>query len=325
MDHQSMDTLIRSLTPREVDNLNGFTNTYTKKMRLDHLTKDGKGVYTLPPQSEFFLPIILKKHSRFQHFPLHIHELIEINYMYSGNSNQKVNGNSVLLKEGHILFLDTQTNHELEPLGENDILINILINKTVLTNSFFSRLSSDSILAKFFIDTLNQSSQHNNYVLINSESSSRLRLYFNELLCEWFSPSLNHFDIMINLFILILSELVNIYEKTYNTFDNSGKTSTIHILKYIESNYKTCDLSSTAAHFNLSPNYLSNLLRKNTGSSFLGLVHSQKIESAKNMLKYTELSVSEIANNVGYKNISFFYKKFKEIYNCLPGEYRLNN
>jgi len=323
MNHESLDKLLRRITPHEKDYKKGFSNPSIHELKIDHANDDGENIYVLPFVEDDFSPFTIKKHSRFQTYPVHVHQFIELNYMYSGTSRQVVNGTPIILEEGQLLFLNADTTHEISPLGENDILINILVGKSILNQTFFSRLSADDIVSKFFIETMDLNRKHPDFILFHSETSHRLRLFLNEMLCEWFSPSLNHFDITINLFTLILSELVNVYKNDYSLNDNkSSQISLVQILKYMEKNYRTCTLSSTASFFNLHPNYLSRLLKKYTGSSYQQLVQKQKIDSAKNLLKYSELSVTEIANYVGYENVSFFYKKFKLQCDCLPGEYR---
>ena len=70
-------------------------------------------------------------------------------------------------------------------------------------------------------------------------------------------------------------------------------------------------------------NYVSTLLKKNTGYTYIQLIQTQKLKSAATLLKTTSMPVTAIANQAGYENISFFYKKFQERYHCSPNEYRL--
>ena len=94
------------------------------------------------------------------------------------------------------------------------------------------------------------------------------------------------------------------------------------VLRYIENNYKVCDLQSTAQQFNLHPNYLSAMLKKYTGSTFNELVQQEKLTAAEKLLLNLDMSVTDVANFVGYQNVSYFYKIFKRKNNCMPNEYR---
>jgi YesN/AraC family two-component response regulator len=96
-------------------------------------------------------------------------------------------------------------------------------------------------------------------------------------------------------------------------------------MHYIEENFQTCTLEQVAKLFNLNPTYLSSLLKKHVGMNYKQLVQSQKLKYAVKLLKNTDMPVTEIANDIGYENVNFFYRKFKETYRCTPGDFRNNS
>ena len=96
----------------------------------------------------------------------------------------------------------------------------------------------------------------------------------------------------------------------------------IPMLRYIERNFRTCTQESVADFFHISPNYVTCLLKKYTGMTYIQLIQAQKLQTAANLLKQTNLPITEIAQRAGYENVTFFYKKFQEKYHCQPGEYR---
>lgn len=73
---------------------------------------------------------------------------------------------------------------------------------------------------------------------------------------------------------------------------------------------------------NLSPNYLSDLLRTLTGQSAQQHIHNKLIEKAKEALTNTSLSVGEIAYRLGFEYPQSFNKLFKSKTNVSPLEYR---
>ena len=77
--------------------------------------------------------------------------------------------------------------------------------------------------------------------------------------------------------------------------------------------------------FNFHPNYLSNLLKKGTGKSFKDLLQLQKINKAAMILMKYDLPIPKVVEEVGYSSVTFFYKKFKEIFHMTPYEIRKNN
>ena len=66
-----------------------------------------------------------------------------------------------------------------------------------------------------------------------------------------------------------------------------------------------------AEQLNLSPNYLSDMLRSNTGQSTQQHIHNKLIEKAKEALTTANLSVSEIAYHLGFEHPQSFNKLFK--------------
>lgn len=72
----------------------------------------------------------------------------------------------------------------------------------------------------------------------------------------------------------------------------------------------------------MSPNYLSTLLKALTGQSTQQHIHNKLIEKAKEKLSTTELSVSEIAYELGFEHPQSFSKLFKSKTNASPLQFR---
>jgi len=73
---------------------------------------------------------------------------------------------------------------------------------------------------------------------------------------------------------------------------------------------------------NVSPNYLSRLLKTLTGQSTQQHIHDKLIEKAREKLSTTELSVSEIAYELGFEHPQSFSKLFRIKTNASPLEFR---
>jgi len=77
-----------------------------------------------------------------------------------------------------------------------------------------------------------------------------------------------------------------------------------------------------AGQLNVSPHYLSGLLRSLTGLNTQQHIHLKLIDKAKELLSTTSLSVSEIAYALGFEQIQSFSKLFKTKTNTSPLEFR---
>lgn len=84
-------------------------------------------------------------------------------------------------------------------------------------------------------------------------------------------------------------------------------------------------VNALAGELNMSPHYLSDLLRSQTGMNTQQHIHSFLIERAKSLLVTTPLSVSEIAYRLGFEYPQHFNRLFKSKTGIIPLEYRNMN
>ncbi len=77
-----------------------------------------------------------------------------------------------------------------------------------------------------------------------------------------------------------------------------------------------------AAKLYLSPKYLSDLLKQETGKTALELIHLYVISKAKNLLIEGERNVAEIAYKLGFENPPYFSRLFKKEVGMSPKEYK---
>lgn len=94
---------------------------------------------------------------------------------------------------------------------------------------------------------------------------------------------------------------------------------------YIENHY-TGDLTlgQVAEEFNVTPNHLSSLFHKRTGTTFMQYVTKLRMLKAKELLADPSVQVQQAAEQVGYFSSRHFTKLFKEIVGCYPSEYKKN-
>jgi AraC-like DNA-binding protein len=81
-------------------------------------------------------------------------------------------------------------------------------------------------------------------------------------------------------------------------------------------------VQSLAEQLNVSPHYLSDMLRSLTGQNAQQHIHNKLIEKAKEILSNSTLSVAEIAYQLGFEHPQSFNKLFKRKTNLSPLEFR---
>lgn len=120
------------------------------------------------------------------------------------------------------------------------------------------------------------------------------------------------------------------YHRQFITREKSGHQILERLEKLIADYFNRDDLITkglptvkyVAEQLNLSPKYLSNLLRVLTEQNTQQYIHYKLIEKAKEKLSTTNLSVSEIAYELGFEHLQSFSKLFKTKTNHSPLEFR---
>lgn len=72
----------------------------------------------------------------------------------------------------------------------------------------------------------------------------------------------------------------------------------------------------------ISANYLSQLLKKQTGMAFVEWLTARRLERAQELLAHTNLKVFEIANKVGFEDAAYFTRRFRQRLDVSPLDYR---
>ena len=271
--------------------------------------------------------IEVRPHTRFAHFPKHSHNYVEMVYMCTGTTTHIINGNDrIVLNEGDLLLLNQHVTQEILPASEKDIAVNFIILPEFFDRPF-SMIEQENVLRDFLISTLSAN---------NTSASSYLHFQGKDILpvknlMENMIWTLLHKKSGTNTIIqttmgLLFMNLSQFTEKLNQGNPNQyDQNIVISVLKYIESHYKDGTLSDISEEINQPTYYISRLLKKHTGSNFKELLQQRKLQQAAYLLSQTPLSVESVMDAIGYDNGSYFYRIFKEKYNCSPKEYRIRS
>lgn len=104
----------------------------------------------------------------------------------------------------------------------------------------------------------------------------------------------------------------------------SRKELAKRIIKYLESNYTQPDLClmSVAEEFKLSTTYISQIFKEEIGKNFSDYLEELRLSHACRLLSGTDLSVTEIAAQVGYGSDKAFRRAFKRVKGMSPTDFR---
>ena len=123
----------------------------------------------------------------------------------------------------------------------------------------------------------------------------------------------------------ILSKLctyLNEYKQTQPTI-MTDHPEVNKVITYINDNFhKDISVKSMATMISMDENYFSSLFKAKTKESLITYVHHLRIKKALFYLTQTDLTINQISENVGFKNINYFNRIFKRITGATPSQCR---
>ncbi|MED3940349.1 AraC family transcriptional regulator [Priestia megaterium] len=135
-------------------------------------------------------------------------------------------------------------------------------------------------------------------------------------------------EILTNLAHSLILSLINTFVLPLNYYHQKAvqKTSslTLNLAKlYIKDNLaNSIKLTDTATHLHLSSRHLSRLFKTELGVSYSEYVQNERIQRAAILLKTTDLSITDIAQETGFPNVHYFTRIFTVLMRNSPGRFR---
>ena len=120
-----------------------------------------------------------------------------------------------------------------------------------------------------------------------------------------------------------LSSVKKMLQQT-SEHQNSGNDAQIQqLLEYIRKNYQhDISLDDLADAVKMHPNYVCTLFKKQIGQSYLFCLHQERLRTAKQLLIDTDLTIEEIARQVGYNSASQLARVFRKYEATSPSDFR---
>lgn len=240
---------------------------------------------------------------------MHVHEnLVEVLLVYEGSGIYTIDNNKYIAKKGDLIFYNSGVVHD-EFGGNGSNLGTYCLG---ISNLKILKLGDNKII------------EDNYCPIINCN--------------EYFDDILSMFDIIrksIDVDGIHVAEFSNflvqalvvkfriIIEKNGDVKQIKEPSLVTKVKIYIDKNYnENISLKSIAEAVNANQYYLSHIFKEETGFSPMQYVTRRRIGEAQNLLINTQLSITEIAANVGYNNSNYFQNVFKKIVGYTPGSYR---
>lgn len=276
---------------------------------------------TMFPASLYFVP----QNVSGRILPHHWHSELEFIYLAEGEAVFTVDDKDIQIQAGECIFVNSGQLHSGVSKTETSAYFSVVFSTEFLTNAF-------DACHKFF-----DGIKTNKYKIIEhfgSQSSSQSKVIFElkeiieELTDKPLAYELSVKSKLLSIFSIIFRNAL------YTAMPDNQKSLTAYrkhnilkqILGYIYQNYnRKIRLTEISEAVNLTPHYLCKFFKEMTDMRIVDYINHYRIETASSLLKVSTLSVTDIALECGFDNISYFNRVFKKQNACTPTEFRLKS
>lgn len=251
-----------------------------------------------------------------EEYPIHWHKSLEILFVLKGKINVTIESETYEVEEKEIEIINTEEAHRIySDDKENRVLIfHIDLN-------FFQKFYDDIKNLFFYVNSSDEGAQR-------GESYDITRSYLSIVLCELVQRQDDYDEMIEETLIELLYHLINnfhylMYEKE-EIKDNEEQLERYHrIVKYIYNNYNNkISLQDIAKKEFLSAHYLSHEIKNTMGLSFKEFVNLTRVEESIKLLLDTDMTISDISEEIGFSHSRYYNKYFKKHYKLTPKQYR---
>jgi len=239
------------------------------------------------------------------------------NIKYGRKAIDFQDGNLICIAPNQTIEIDNEIEHRENMLGWGLFFHPDLIRATSLND----KLKSYSFFNYEVSEALHLSDKEKNILLecvqkIQSELQENIDVHSQYIIVSTIELLLNYCTRFYGRQMItrsqtnksIIAQIENILNKYFT--ETKLKEQGLPTVKFLADNV------------HLSPSYLSDLLKKETGKNAQEHIHFYLIEEAKNYLINTEKNVNEIAYSLGFEYPQYFNKLFKKKTGKTPVEYR---
>jgi AraC-like DNA-binding protein len=249
--------------------------------------------------------------------PVHWHDELEIIYVKSGFLTVNISGENYIGKPGDAFVVSPGNLHFMgSQTGTVDYF-------TFLFPLKYIAFRSDDMLDDKLIEPLNSG-----HLMISPEIKDTVKEQCEQLAGVYaaeIDKSESKITSQIRKKIILLQFIHELWKKGFIVENDTTGRNTVEkeMVSYIQQNYMgKILLREFGEQFHLSEKYISRYFKEHFHITLSQYVTYLRLEHAKQMLQETDISVTEVAMQSGYQNISYFIRSFKKTYGVSPLKYR---
>lgn len=249
-------------------------------------------------------------------YPIHWHNAIEIIFVLKGAIKITIDSDTYDIEERELEVININESHRIYSDDPDNRVLMFHMDP-----SFFEKYYNDIENMFFYVNTSDEGVQE-------SEDYEDLRVFLSIILCEAIQKREDYDEeIEDNLIDLLYHLINNFHYLTYEREElreNEEQLERYHrIAKYIFNNYNNkISLQEIAKKEFLSADYLSHEIKNATGYSFTDLLNLTRVEESIKLLLDSDMSISEISDEIGFSHTRYYNKNFKFYYKSTPLQYR---
>ena len=255
-------------------------------------------------------------------FMWHCHPEIEITYVKEGSMHYRINNRSFHLKEGDIIFCNSNALHSGEMENQEDCSYIPITFDPKLIYGFFQ-----STICTRYVDPVIQNLA---VCAVHIDYSEKWHETFRDRMLEVISldkkkPDFYELDISIRMQLLWRLLVEHLPHQPVSTTSDFTEYERIRrILSYIEQNYMNqITLDDISEHIHLCESECTRLFKRHMNTTLFSFLQEYRIERSLEYLN-TKESISSIAEKTGFSDSNYYSKVFSKIKGCSPREYRKN-
>lgn len=301
-----------------------FQSSYPLGQTISALEKNDAFSYLA--ESVFSKRILFRVflHENFAKQNMHKHDFFEITYVFKGQCTMEFEHSSIQMNEGNVCIVAPNTPHEPFVLDSDSFVVNLSMTAEAFTSAISTVLLRRDLVASY-IQTILSQKDIPNYLMIPSHNSESIKSAVKHITYENRKNQPHSFSFCISWFSVFICSVLDNYQSDIRLIhDNAHSTQAEHLmlLEYIQNNFRTVTLDSLAQEFNYNKTYLSRLIVRLTGESFVDIITRMKLQIGCDFLESTDFSLDQIAEVIGYNTGDYFSKAFKRFYHMSPSKYR---
>lgn len=251
----------------------------------------------------------------------HKHTFFEFIYVYQGSCQCFLDGIEHIFHQNQVCIMNTNTLHTMH-VHPHSYILNVLISTRLFDEIFIQLMSGNDSFLSFFLDSIYNRKNKSKFYIFDLLPNSDCEFFLQKLISECIKNPHRKQQEKKSIFICLLYALSEQYQDSLEKPSSKSALNFATLIEYISDNYNTVTLENIADHFHYTANSMSRYIKKQTGRTFSDILRSIRLKNSYYLLSYTNLSIEEIADKLGYHERSYFEKIFKQYCGITPAEYR---